>query len=347
MTEPTLEDRVRAIVSDQKIDDRAKDELLSTLIDMRIDQFGNFIFVRKGAPLDARDLTAFDRVNVLELKDRKRPAKRAKFLKKLNANPPYNGPIILAEGDSWFEYPWPNIPDLIDRAGDKYAVLSLAKAGDTWSEILDQDSNVVPPNIYPDGTPMGLFHTLALPATRPFQYVMLSVGGNDLVGSLIDCVYDYDRTRPEDAYIKHTGSNGRPGFDDVLGAVLYRYRDATSKLVAAGKHVILHNYDYPNPLQNGQYIGYQLKKYHNIAGEGLMRQILNQMIDLFHDGLKQIANTSTKIHLVDLRNTIGTDDYIAGPDQTLWNDEMHGNWAGFEKLWKKMDGELTSILAQA
>ncbi|CAN5446185.1 hypothetical protein BH10PSE11_BH10PSE11_17160 [soil metagenome] len=345
MTDHMLEDRVRKIIGDDRLDASAKDQALAALIDTRIDQFGNFIFVRKGAPLDARDLTPFDRVNVLELRDRKRPAKRAKFLDKLNAHPPYSGPIILAEGDSWFEYPWFNIPDLLDRAGDKYAVLSLARAGDTWSDILDQDSN--PPRTYPDGSLMGLFHTLAAPAPRPFQYVMLSVGGNDLVGSLIDCVYDFDINRPGDEYIKHTGSNGRPGFDDVLGAALYRYREATSKLVAAGQHVILHNYDYPNPVQNGQYIGYQLKKYHQIDGEGLMRQILNQMIDLFHDGLKKIADTSNQIHLIDFRNTIGTDDYVAGPDQTLWNDEMHGNAAGFKKLWTKMDDELAKIFAQA
>ncbi|WIG49940.1 MAG: hypothetical protein OJF48_000857 [Afipia sp.] len=346
MTDQTLEDRVRKIIGDETLSAAAKDEALSNLIDIRIDQFGNFIFVRKGAPLDARDLTSFDRVNVTELRDRKRPAKRTRFLNKLNS--PYKGPIILAEGDSWFEYPWPNIPDLIDRAGDKYAVLSLARAGDTWSDILDQDSNVGLPKRYPDGTLMGLFHTLNEATPKLFQYVMISAGGNDLIGNLKDCVYDFDPNRPGDEYIRHKGDIERPGFDDVLGAAIHRYREATSKVVAGGRPVILHTYDYPNPKLNGQYIGYQLKKFHKIEGEGLMRQILNQMIDLFYGGLKQIADASNgKIHLIDFRNTIGTDDYVAGPDDSLWNDEMHGNWAGFEKLWKKMDSELTPIFAKA
>ena len=101
---------------------------------------------------------------------------------------------MVAEGDSWFEHPL--IPDLIDWAGKGYAVLSLARAGDTWSNMLDQDSN--PAKKYSDGTLMGLVHTVNEEDTgaRPPGTILLSAGGNDSIGQISKCVYDYDPKRP-------------------------------------------------------------------------------------------------------------------------------------------------------
>jgi hypothetical protein len=316
----------------------AKDEL-SALVDVRIDQLGKLFFVRKGAPVDPKFITPLDRVDVEDIRDAGREGKRKRFLQ-LKNDPGYHGPLVLAEGDSWFEYPFAK--DLINYAGEEYAVLSLARAGDTWSNVLDEDSD--PEKKYSDGTPMGLMHTLRLPDAKPFQFVLLSVGGNDLIGQIANCVYDYDPNRPLDKYINHGGIGG---FDAVMGLVASDYRSKTSDIVALGKSVILHTYDYPNPMENGQYIGYPLAHFRKIPGVGLMRRIVNQMIDLFHDELAKIAAASNgKVHLVDLRRTIGTDDYLNGPDPNFWKDEMHGNNQGFGLLWQRMDKDLKKIFAQ-
>lgn len=51
----------------------------------------------------------------------------------------YDGPIIVSEGDSWFQYPF-FLTDIIDNINDKYAVLSLGGAGHHLSDmVLNQD----------------------------------------------------------------------------------------------------------------------------------------------------------------------------------------------------------------
>src|SRR5215470_17143305 len=106
---------------------------------------------------------------------------------------------MVAEGDSCLKHPL--YPDLLDLAGKEFAVLSLAKAGDTWSDMIDQDSD--PPKRYPnDGTLMGLTHVVAEEdkTKRPPKTILLSAGGNDLIGQIVQCVYSYDPKRSEDEY---------------------------------------------------------------------------------------------------------------------------------------------------
>jgi len=329
-----LEAKVRAIVHARRFSEPEKEELAS-LVDVRMDQFGHLLLVRKGAPVDFDLLRPSDTVGVLDVYDAGRAGKRRRFLE-LKNDPKYHGPIILAEGDSWFEYPFAK--DLLNYAGLEYAVLSLARAGDTWNDIIDEDSE--PEKKYSDGTPMGLLHTLRLPEPhRPFNYVMLSAGGNDLISQLRFCVY-YDPKWQKDDYIIHGGVGG---FDAILGMVIADYKNKIDAIVGLGKSVILHTYDYPNPKSNGQYIGYQLERYCNFpkGAEGLMRRTVNRMIDFFHDALAKLAKGN--VHLINLRNTIGTDDYLNGPDDTLWKDEMHGNNEGFRRLWARMDKDLKKI----
>jgi hypothetical protein len=340
MTGKTFEETVRSILSSGRSEEVQGTEI-AALIEMRMDSFGNFFFVRKGAPIDLSLIRASDRVHIDELSDIKRVKKLDRYLAhKTDKN--YPGPLILAEGDSWFEYFWAK--DMIEYAGVKYAILSLARGGDTWAEIINQDSD--PEKRYPekDHTLMGLRHNLQqMDKKRPFNYVMLSAGGNDLIGQIRFCVHRYDPDRSLDDYLIR--GNG-VGFDAVLGLAMKHYKSAADYITGLGISVILHTYDYPNPMSGGQYIGSPLENYcHFPQGSvGLMRRVVNQMINLFHDGLADIAKQlKGKVHLIDLRKTIGTDDVANGPDIRFWYDEMHGNKFGAEKLWLRMDKDLTKI----
>jgi hypothetical protein len=335
MANRDLEDRIRSIIGEslqEKVADAdigARERALSELVEIRPDRAGNFFFVRKGAPKDAELISSSDRVVVDGLYDWKRARKRRRYLQ-LKADTTYTRPIMVAEGDSWFEHPL--YPDMLDWAGKEFAVLSLAKAGDTWSDMIDQDTD--PPKHYPDdGSLMGLTHVVAEEnkTSRPPKTVLLSAGGNDLIGQIAQCVYPYDPARSEDDYINHTE------FDKILSQVVTDYRAKSAEVIRMGKIVLVHSYDYPNPQDNGQFIGFPLKKYRNIPGVGLMRRIVNQMIDLFSNELITLArNSNDKIHFINLRETIGTRDIFNGPDQRLWSDEMHGNQFGYELLWKKL-----------
>jgi hypothetical protein len=334
MPQRDLEDRIRSIIDETRPEAasdagaRSTEAVLSELVELRIDRTGNFYFVRKGAPTDAELTSISDLVVVDGLYDWKRPRKRRRYLE-LKADAAYAGPVMVAEGDSWFEHPL--YPDLLDWAGKDFAVLSLAKAGDTWSDMIDQDSE--PPKHYSDGSLMGLIHAVAEESdtARPPKTILLSAGGNDLIGQIVQCVYPYDPERSEDDYINHDE------FDVVLGQVMTDYRDKSAELIRMGKIVLVHSYDYPNPQDNGPFIGFPLRKYRNIPGVGLMRRIVNQMIDIFSNELISLANNSNdKIHFINLRETIGTRDILNGPDQSLWSDEMHGNQFGYERLWKRL-----------
>lgn len=48
----------------------------------------------------------------------------------------YKGPILVAEGDSWFTY---RFQDVVGALNDTYAISHLAAAGDTLAQMLDQD----------------------------------------------------------------------------------------------------------------------------------------------------------------------------------------------------------------
>lgn len=80
-----------------------------------------------------------------------------------------------------------------------------------------------------------------------------------------------------------------------------------------------------------------------------MRRVVYRMIDIFHDKLDQTVvqdkkvNINGKAVLVDLRGTIGTADYVTGPDPRFWNDEMHGTKEGFEMLAKKIKAQLAKF----
>ena len=122
----------------------------------------------------------------------RRELKRRRFLDKLATG--YDGPVILAEGDSWFEYPMSE--DLIVPLGEKYAIFSLAKAGDSFAEVADQNE---------------LFPTLDNPPPgREFHIVMLSLGGNEVMGHIEDFVHDNDPARPDENYLL-------PSFAPMLG----------------------------------------------------------------------------------------------------------------------------------
>jgi hypothetical protein len=331
-----LEAEVREIINSNRSDEEKEGEL-AQLIEPRIDESGGYFFVRKTASRGRRGVLPSERVDVVEVLDYKRVGKRDRYLALASSNT-YTGPFFLAEGDSWFEYFWAK--DMIQWMGGKYAVLSLARNGDTWNDIISQD--VDPPRLYPDETPMGLLHTLDSNATVPVpSIVMISAGGNDLINRLVDCVHDFDKDRDPDDYIDHSG------FDSIINYVQYDCTQKAKQLEQRHCKLVLHGYDYPNVKDGGMYIGWKLE---HICGfpagsTALMRRVMNRMIDEFAKAIEAVANAHSNAHFVDFRGVIGTKDWLNGPDTRYWQDEMHGNAFGSKKLWQHLDDKLDAVIA--
>ena len=65
--------------------------------------------------------------------------REGRYRKKLDLG--YNGPIIVSEGDSWFQYPV-RLKDTIDHLMDTYAIYSLGAAGDLLQRMADKQEYV-------------------------------------------------------------------------------------------------------------------------------------------------------------------------------------------------------------
>ncbi len=122
-------------------------EELGKLVEVRRLPQGRFILAPKGAPRDLGTLSQNFIVNFRAILDAKRKAKRQRYFA-LKSDLAYKGPRIVAEGDSWFEFPCTT--DLLEWLGRKYAILSLAKAGDAWFDVNQDEFGT-----YDDGSPKG------------------------------------------------------------------------------------------------------------------------------------------------------------------------------------------------
>lgn len=267
--------------------------------------------------------------NILEMR---RDSKRKRFEAKISSG--YSGPIIVAEGDSWFEYP--NSEDLLVRLGEKYAVLGLAKAGDSFSEVTGENDE--------------LFQTLKNPPRgKDFHIVMLSLGGNEVMGHIEDFVHEYEYGRPDEKYIL-------PEFRVMLEDVKKKYNAIIQRIINNGtQHVILHGYDYPDPryprerdeeANGAQWIGPPLNNLRNIGTITTYRCIANMLLDDFNAMLIEVANRPEhqgRVHYVRLLGTIGKEDKNRSAIPGLWVDEIHGSNEGFKLLAKKFEPTIDQV----
>jgi lysophospholipase L1-like esterase len=250
-----------------------------------------------------------------------RPFKNRRYHEKRN-NSSYRGPIIVAEGDSWFEFPLAK--DLIMWLGETYAILSLAKAGDAWADVQDQNE-LIP----------------AVKSEKP-DIVMLSLGGNEIMGNIDKYVHSYDPNLGRDDYI-------RPNFEPLLQGVQKQYEITIGEILKYRPRakVILHGDDYPNPRewqQGGQWIGGPLENFLRIGDHTLWRHVANAMVDQFNAHQRATAaKFGDSVHYVDLRKTIGRDeDDWRGPEDD-WDDEIHGTSDGFQRLAQMLAVKIDEI----
>jgi N-acetylmuramoyl-L-alanine amidase len=239
------------------------------------------------------------------------------------ADPHYKGPRIVAEGDSWFEYPYND--DIVMVLGEKYAIMSLAKAGDAFGDVVKKNE------LFP-----------AVASERP-DIVLLSLGGNDVMGSIETYIHQFELNRPAAKYIL-------PNFEGMLSLIENQFRAIIGSLLSMDTQVILHGYDYPDArepaTQGAQWIGPPLKNMRNIDGVAMWREIANIMLDRFNHMLAGVSNSPAyggRVHYVSLLGTIGNANYNVGPASSDWNDEIHGSAKGFKRLAAKLDAKIKQI----
>jgi len=259
--------------------------------------------------------------------------------------------IILAEGDSWFEFPV-FLRDIVDWLGrrEDYAVFSLAKGSDWLSNMIYQGEYIE-----------------ELPIHSPDAF-LISGGGNDLVGGnrVAIMVLDPVKNGPaeptsQDVATLEAAQLGDVDSSEIMNGMRYLSREffAFLNILRIQYHLMFTNlnkvekyrkmriitqgYDYPIP-SNRIHFGTNLKYFYQpilnlavgnglwlkrplmlkgIIDEQLQRTVMKAMIFFYNDTLIKVGQGFDNVYHVDCRGLIRRKD---------WFDELHPKSYAFKRI---------------
>lgn len=253
-------------------------------------------------------------------------------------------PILVSEGDSWFQFPLlleDTIDNLIDKGNSNYQynIYSLGAAGDTTEnmiyekpEYLDALDEVT----YNGGNLKGL---------------VFSGGGNDILGE------DKDGRPVFHKLLNHNVTN--PNIDNVfddaaVDAQFIFIKNAYTSLIETVHRyypalpIFIHGYDYVypgnfspadkrNPIyaKKEQWIGNPMAEI-GITEKQLQRQITTTLLDRFNELQRELIATYENLYLVETLGTL--------QDVSMWNDEIHPNDEGFVRIYQKFHTIINEVI---
>ena len=235
---------------------------------------------------------------------------------------------LIAEGDSWFDYPGTDLINALQQSA--YDVESVARAGDRVEMMafgrgqLEKFAAAVEKVIAGGHIP---------------KAILISGGGNDIAGSEFGFL------------LNHAGSP-KQGFNDsvVRGVVDERVRDAyvwiirtitdlCQKMLKQKVRIILHGYGYPIPDGDGVLggwgplpgpwlrPGFIEKGFNSLAQNTAM---MAGLMDRFNTMVKGVAADFAHVRYVDLRSLLPA-------TKTLWANELHPKENGFKLAAKEFE----------
>ena len=245
---------------------------------------------------------------------------------------PVSAGVLIAEGDSWFDYPFHDVLQMLED-DYLYDVESVAHKGDTVEDMAHSG---------------GQFEEFArrleklLRANKVPRAILLSGGGNDIAGD-------------EFAILLNHAASSLPAINDdiVRGLIDVRLRAAYARIISGlttiaqtylGRPIpiVTHGYDYALPDGRGFLGGFWLlpgpwlepgfrKKGHVDFGKN--SAVVVKLIDQFNAMLKDVSATSGfgHVHYLNLRNTLKHD----GTYKKHWENELHPTEEGFRLVSKK------------
>lgn len=253
--------------------------------------------------------------------------------------PPEAG-TLLAEGDSWFDYPWHDVlSELEDHHG--FDVDSVSHRGDRIEDMAYNTGQLVP-----------LVRKLEkmIRSNKTPKAILISGGGNDVAGESFA------------ALLNHAKS-GNPGLNQqvVSGFLDVRIRSAYITILSAVTEItkrqlgypvpiLLHGYDYAvadgrgylggwGPLP-GPWLepGFREKGYEDPHQR---QQIVTQLIDRLNEMLASLGNVNGLGHVrhLDLRGTLKNDNTYTD----WWDNELHPTKRGYRAIAAKYAEALSSL----
>jgi len=248
--------------------------------------------------------------------------------------------ILVAEGDSWFDYPLNDILRLLeDHHG--YDVESVAHKGDRvedmayglgqLEEFTRRIEKLLRRNIIP-------------------KAILLSGGGNDVAGTEFSVMVNHARSPiaglnksvlqgviDERVYISYA---------TILSAITRLCEQRLGQRIP----ILVHGYDYSVPDGRGFWGGWGIlpgpwlepgfreKGYDDMK---IRIDLTKQMIDRFNKMLQNIVDTTSFSHVkyIDLRNSLS----IGSNYKKDWANELHPTEAGFKRITNRFAAVLDTL----
>jgi len=254
----------------------------------------------------------------------------------------FSAGVVVAEGDSWFDYPGVDIlAELEDR--HNFDVLNAAHKGDT------AESMAYGPQQLEKVARMLL--KLRSGSVTP-QAFLISAGGNDIVGG-------------EFATLLNHKASGRPALnaaaveaalERVLLALVTIFENVTAMSVQVFglvRPIVVHGYDYTIPDGRGFWggwgplpgpwlqPGFRQKGYGDLAANAA---VLRSLMDQFNVGLLAIPRRPGlgHVHVLDLCGTLS--DHLKDERyRTHWADELHPSPEGFRIVAAKFAAAIAEV----
>ncbi|QTF93588.1 hypothetical protein [Halomonas sp. BM-2019] len=246
-------------------------------------------------------------------------------------NPP---PIIYAEGDSWFQFPF-LLRDLVNQLSSTHLVWCTSEPGDTLQNMVHDKPEY-----------LRTLNELLVTRGLPVRYFLFSGAGNDVVGqddsgiaALSRIVRPFDPDKPPQWHVE------TPALEDVLGRIRRAYikvlEDIDREFPATAYpdlRIVIHGYDYSptrsvggadrnRPFWARDWTGEPL---HNkgFPDNAQASRVVRALIDRLNETTATICSAfgPRAIH-ADLRGSVPQGD---------WADELHPTSDGFKKAAAKL-----------
>lgn len=241
---------------------------------------------------------------------------------------------VLAEGDSWFDFPnyqpQPRLDVINWLRTDtfKYVVCNYAVMGDTIAHMVEEGEYV-----------RVLSRRSGDRFADDFACFLVSGGGNDVLGKpLAELARKPTPTRPDLV--------NRDKLKIVMMRLESYYRDLHHRVQAIrpGLPVVVHGYDYAIPSGAAVKFFWSFKvagpwmkptlESLGITDGGHQREVIRILIQAINRMHRKLAGALEHYVHVDCRDTLGDAD---------WGDEIHPTSDGFRKIAEKIDATIQAL----
>lgn len=254
-------------------------------------------------------------------------------------------PVLVEEGDSWFQFPF-LIKDVIDHLGKDYLIYSVGAAGDTAENI-----------VYGPRAKKGQEYLDALIRQKDHvQGFLFSAAGNDIIGEIDGVAALFDILKPYNGATSDVlGHINMAVLGEKLSFLSGAYMDVVENIRSIPGFetlpIFIHGYDYAYPFPHGdgddrdpsyaaqnEWLGEPLDE-RGILDPTLRHEIIRFLVNSLYDMLEQISGDPavTGVWLIDCRGAM--------PNLSDWNDEIHGTSEGFVKVADRFRAVLGQVLS--